>query len=496
MKKRESQELQHRHFVLDGAYELSASLAHTKRSVVYRAHCLPTAPVQECYQHPVALKLVLRDRSDEAIESVVQEVKMLQRFDSPHILRLVDYVARYDICYLVYELADKSLAQSIAAQKVPIAIRRAVKLSRHLLLGLAEIHRQGVIHGDIKPENLLLTEADVLKIADFGLATEIGAVPSKDSLGVGTLEYLAPEQLAHGVVSQSCDLYAAAVTIFEIFTGHRPIESNNFVDGVSACLNAEYASITDYRDDISPAVEGVLEKALAVRPEDRFSNAEEFLEELLLAVSANESSVSDQSREVERLRGFYSLAVHKPIAVTACVFGVICLLMLLETVPSARDVQASAEYVRASMQPQEPSLLPVTRSKKTVQPATTHEAREASMVAPVALYSPPEMLGKYLQSTIFAGVRQSSTISGGNGETFVQLATVPHGDGLSVFVSFGEDAQVVLRDVAVGENRQFSINGKQLTLQFMMDSGQKYVNALLSSAAGSEKILILPYRNV
>lgn len=118
------------------------------------------------------------------------------------------------------------------------------------------------------------------------------------------------------------------------------------------------------------------------------------------------------------------------------------------------------------------------------------------MVAPVALYSSPDMLGKYLQSTIFAGVRQSTKVGGGSGETFVQLATVPQGEGLSVFVSFGDTAQVVLRDVVPGENHQFSINGKQVTLQFMMDSGQKYVNALLSSAAGSEKILILPYRNV
>ena len=478
------QTLYQKKFVLDDSYELTSSVRHSKRSVVYRATCLPTVPIRDFMQRQVALKLILHDNSEEAVKAVLREAELTQSLNSDKIVSLHDYLARSDLCYLVYELAPcGDVRQLLDTYSKPMPLGRAFGFAEQLLKGLSYLHDHGIVHRDIKPSNLLLWPNSKVKIGDFGIACEANKEGvAIDAPGVGTLDYLAPEQLQFGMSSFASDLYAAAVTIFEIFTGHLPIESMCFADGINARLNHDFTNVSDYRNDCCEELEAVLNKALAVEPGMRFQTVQEFLlalqavKETIPAANLTlcldpafeqghdqENPDSSEHSHLIELGKISMLSFISSRAMSTTVAAVVLLMLfVLEIGSSSVFAQGSAKTSAAS------SSLPTT---------------EKSELRPVALSAADALLAQP-----FSGISHATTELAG----VFQIATIPQNGSIRV-VLFGEGTRDVDFSFNPSLRPSLMINGVLCTLTFDYDVVANDMYAVLTHKSGIERIRMSPF---
>lgn len=302
------------HSVFDHSYEILDHVGRGRSSIVYKARKLgagglpnPDAPV-------IALKVILGNAKLPALNQkrMRHEALAMLACRHPNVIRLLDFVTSGDLNYLAMEYAERGdLGAILEARTEPLSQQLALSLVAQLLGGLDAIHRAGIIHRDVKPENLLLTEDMVLKVADFGIAHLPTELPSRDDSerGIGTFEYLAPESLERGVSNQLTDLYSAAVTSFQLLTKRLPFEGSTFAKQVELKLSGSRPTLASLIPEPLPFLEELLTKALSYDPAGRFQTAAEFKEaiEQLLAgrwhPGSNGGTVTLTPEEVQTVRG-------------------------------------------------------------------------------------------------------------------------------------------------------------------------------------------------
>lgn len=264
--------------IFEGTFELLGAIGRGGNSVVYRAHALPDSRNAAIYPDTLALKLFLdtEKHPEENIARVKRESLALLAARHDNVIRVYDYVANPSLCYMTMELApDGDLKQLL--DTTPLSAQMALRYSLQLLRGLEAIHRVGLLHCDVKPENLLLSNG-TLKISDFGIAV----LPTEkrrrlSSLSVqGTMDYLAPELLDGAQVSPQSDLYSAAVTIYELFTNSLPFHGQT----LSEVISAKVSGNAELFRELPPAARNrlipIFKRALAPQPADRFLNVNDF----------------------------------------------------------------------------------------------------------------------------------------------------------------------------------------------------------------------------
>ena len=170
-------------------------------------------------------------------------------------------------------VAGPDLRSVLAAGRPPLHL--AVRWMRQLLAVLAYLHGRGIVHRDVKPANLLLTEDAQLKLADFGIACRIGDVV-RSNIHSGTPQYMAPEQMRGAPAAPACDLYSAAVVFYELLTGSLPRRGSAF-EIVQQALDGEVPPPSHFQSDVTPALERLLLRALARNVDQRHGSAQEFL---------------------------------------------------------------------------------------------------------------------------------------------------------------------------------------------------------------------------
>ena len=167
-------------------------------------------------------------------------------------------------------------------------VERALRLALQVCEGLGAAHAEGVIHRDIKPDNILVGDEDAVKIVDFGLAwagQSLGARLTQTGLMVGTPEYMAPEQIRGDAVDQRADLYALGVLLYEMLTGQVPYASDAAVTVLFQHLKGESRRVSDLRAEIPEAVEAMVRHAMALDPADRPQSADALRREILGALA-------------------------------------------------------------------------------------------------------------------------------------------------------------------------------------------------------------------
>jgi O-6-methylguanine DNA methyltransferase len=263
--------------VVAGRYELRRHLGSGAMGVVYQAH-------DRVLDETVALKLLRSDQLSgdaEQLARVIDEVRLTRRVTHPNVVRIHDVGATGDDRFLVMEYVEgTSLAQILAARgRLPLAA--AVILGMQLCRALEAVHRRGVLHRDVKPENILITAEGQLKLSDFGVAALRGAgVPDRAGFTPpGTPSYMAPELLLGERADVRSDVFAAGVVLYESLTGRRPFEAPTPTTLAASMLRGKRLPIADDRG-VPQALSQLISAAVAADPERRPASAAAFHDEL------------------------------------------------------------------------------------------------------------------------------------------------------------------------------------------------------------------------
>jgi serine/threonine-protein kinase len=236
------------------------------------------------HARPVALK-VLRPELAALIgrDRFLREIRLTAGLDHPHILPVLDSAdperREQPLWYTMPLVKGESLRDRLRREgRLPAA--EAVQLTAEIADALAYAHRHGVVHRDVKPENILLSEGHA-RVADFGIAR---AAESADGEGrltntgfiVGTPAYMSPEQSFGGTVDQQTDVYALACVTYELLAGSPPHEGPTPQAIITHRMREPFPSLRARRPDLPPALEEVFRRALATEPEDRYQTADEY----------------------------------------------------------------------------------------------------------------------------------------------------------------------------------------------------------------------------
>ncbi len=283
--------------VLDGRYRIDALLGSGGMGRVYRGEHTGIGK-------RVAIKVLHADlsRNREAAQRFQREAIASGRLDHPNIVAVSDFgIVEQGPCYLVMEVLEGEPLGSRLEREKRLPWIEAVDILRGVLAGLAHAHERGVVHRDIKPDNVFLATKDgetVVKILDFGIAKLYAGSPddpasTRAGLTVGTPAYLSPEQAVGGEIKPQSDLYSATILLFEMITGRAPFEDKDPLAMLGAHVSRTPPTIAEIAPELGvpQSLEAVIQKGLVKAQDERIASANEYLS-LLDSVTASLAPVA------------------------------------------------------------------------------------------------------------------------------------------------------------------------------------------------------------
>ncbi|MBX3086018.1 MAG: SUMF1/EgtB/PvdO family nonheme iron enzyme [Anaerolineae bacterium] len=265
-----------------GQYQLTSILGEGGMATVYRAH-------QPSMKRDVAIKVIESKlaRNSEFVKRFEREAQTVANLDHPHILKVFDFGQQGDLIYLAMELKTGGTLAKYNADQL-LSPERVAVLVTQIASALDYAHKRGVIHRDLKPQNVLLDEEGNAFLTDFGIAklmqqdytslTQLGA-------SMGTPAYMSPEQWQGSALDARSDLYALGVMVYETLAGKLPFSADTPASMMFAHLQQKPPSILDLRPSLPRHIQSVINVALAKDPDDRYQTAQAFAEAFSNAVS-------------------------------------------------------------------------------------------------------------------------------------------------------------------------------------------------------------------
>jgi serine/threonine-protein kinase len=259
---------------LGGRYRIEGEIAQGGMATVYLA--------QDTERRTrVAIKVMHPELMDViGIERFRREMSIASSLHHPRIVPLFDSGSAGGIPYYVMPYVEGETLYDRLQREKRLPLADALTITRDIADGLGYAHSRGVLHRDVKPENILLSDGHAL-VADFGLARAIGAADysklTETGVIVGTVSYMSPEQLRESRdLDQRADIYSLGCIQYEMLTGAPPYTGRSLTEVVTRILGAEVPPMQRVRPDVPVAVEQVVRRALAKQPANRFATMEEF----------------------------------------------------------------------------------------------------------------------------------------------------------------------------------------------------------------------------
>ncbi|HLX56755.1 MAG TPA: protein kinase [Ktedonobacteraceae bacterium] len=263
--------------VIKGRYKLIDELGRGSFATVYIARDTKT-------NHIYAMKVMHFELADEGdlLARFQREAHILLTLSDPHIVRIFEYGDESDLHYILMDYIDGQNLKYHTLTSGPMEPALALDYTRQIAEGLDTAYEHGVVHRDIKPQNIVIDSKGVAKITDFGLARSRETVTlTQSNVFMGTAYYIPPEQAESGRSADiRSDLYSVATVLFEMLTGHPPYEGDTAVDIVVKHMNDKIPSICRLRPELPQELDSFMQKAMAKLPADRFQNPREFIKAL------------------------------------------------------------------------------------------------------------------------------------------------------------------------------------------------------------------------
>lgn len=260
-------------------YQLEDFIGQGGMSLVYRAVDIRTG-------HNVAVKILKSEyNSDkEFLERFQREARAASLMNHHNLVNLLDVGVEGEFRYLVLEYVNGNTLKDIIRQKGKLNYQTAIQITVRILSALQHAHDNGIIHRDIKPQNVLIHADGHVKVADFGIARMTGgATIGKGDTVVGSVHYSSPEQASGGLVEATSDIYSTGVVMYEMLTGRVPFVGDTPVAVAMQHLQDPPPPIAEFAPETPPAVIAVVMKALEKEPKKRFQSAREMADALMKA---------------------------------------------------------------------------------------------------------------------------------------------------------------------------------------------------------------------
>ncbi|MGD6833264.1 Stk1 family PASTA domain-containing Ser/Thr kinase [Sutcliffiella halmapala] len=268
---------------LNDRYKIMEVIGGGGMANVYLAHDM-------ILDRDVAVKVLRLDfaNDEEFIRRFRREAQSATSLDHPNIVSIYDIGEEDDIYYIVMEhVSGKTLKQYIQ-QFAPIEQYNTVEIMKQLTSAISHAHENGIIHRDIKPQNILIDDYGTIKVTDFGIAMALSSttITQTNSL-LGSVHYLSPEQARGSLATKKSDVYALGIVMFEMLTGRLPFSGESAVSIALKHLQSETPSPKRWNPAIPQSLENVVLKSMAKDPNHRYGSVEAMLEDLTSVLESN-----------------------------------------------------------------------------------------------------------------------------------------------------------------------------------------------------------------
>lgn len=263
--------------VLAGRYELLERRGNGGMAVVYKG--------KDCLLNRyVAIKILKPEfiRDPKFVNNFRRESQAAAGLSDQNIVSVYDVGREGNIYYLVMELMDGSSLGDLIQNEAPLSEKRTIEIARQVASGLSSAHKKKIIHRDIKPHNILMSEDGAAKIADFGIAKAVSGatVVNSSTTVMGSVHYLSPEQARGGYLDARSDLYSLGIVMYEMLTGTVPFDGENAVTVAMMHINNDVPVPSLRNPAVSAVMDGIVRKMTARNPAERYASADELISAL------------------------------------------------------------------------------------------------------------------------------------------------------------------------------------------------------------------------
>ena len=286
--------------LIDGRYQLLRQMDAGGMATIYEA-------IDTRLDRRVAVKIMHAHlaQDEQFVERFIREAKAAAALSHPNIVAVQDQgwnQSGIPAVFIVMELVDGHTLREYLNERGKIAVADGIKFLLPVLSALGAAHRLGIVHRDVKPENILVSKEGRIKITDFGLAkgAMIGStMTAESSVILGSVSYLSPEQVSRGIADSRSDVYSAAITAFEIFTGTKPFEGEEPIQIAFMHVNSRVPRISSLIPDVPKALDDLIFAATSVDPDERPRDCQIFHSQLLAISQSLNPSAPQMSLELD-----------------------------------------------------------------------------------------------------------------------------------------------------------------------------------------------------
>lgn len=262
--------------ILGNRYELVEKIGGGGMALVYKARC-------QLLNRYVAVKILRQEftTDEDFVRRFRIEAQAAASLSHPNIVSIYDVGQEDDIYYIVMEYVDGITLKDYIAQNGPLPWKRALNIGVQICSALDNAHRNRIIHRDIKPHNILITEDGIAKVADFGIARAVSA--STLTLAgntIGSVHYLSPEQARGGYMDEKSDIYSLGIVLYEMLTGKTPFDGDTPIGVALKHIQETPAPPANLKEKIPDGVNNIVLKAIKKEQSKRYQTAAEMLEDI------------------------------------------------------------------------------------------------------------------------------------------------------------------------------------------------------------------------